>query len=451
MNSVLSVANKSIYPPGATNANWFSAFNAVGFQITLGSPMILYAKSIGATATVLGIIAALTPLLTIAQIPAARLLVHSGYRRFVFRGWGLRTIFVFAIAAVPPLTFLNDVSKVAIILFFLFLFNLLRGISSGGWLPWITDLIPEHVRGRFLSRDQLFQQTGSLVALAVSAALLGGKVAPWKFSAVFLVSGFGGVVSLFFLLRIPDIEARELLVNSTIRVPWREIVSYPPFLRLTIFTVLWVFAVGAVGVFNVPFLKNSVGYSESGILYLTTFFFMGAMVSLPLVGRLLDRIGSKIVLQCALVVSLAYHTAFWLLAARVVAPSLPLLAGLYFCNGMAGANFGLAHVRLTMNTMPPMGRSHFFAFFTVITSLALGASPMIWGLALDAIGGWEKYIGALAWNRFSIFYFCVTAMLAGVGLFSITLHEKREATPGLDPRATVFRATLRWLLRLGQR
>ena len=64
---------KSIYPAGATNANWFSMFNAVSFQITLGSPMILYAKSIGATATVLGIIAALTPLLTIAQIPAARL------------------------------------------------------------------------------------------------------------------------------------------------------------------------------------------------------------------------------------------------------------------------------------------------------------------------------------------------------------------------------------------
>ena len=441
----------SIYPPGATNANWFSMFNAVAFQITLGSPMILYAKSIGATATVLGIIAALTPLLTIAQIPAARLLVHSGYRRLVIRGWGSRTLFVFVIATVPLLTFLNNVSKIALVLFCLFLFNLLRGISSGAWLPWMTDLIPEHVRGRFLSRDQIFMHTGSLGALLLSAALLGGKASPWQFSLVFLVSACGGAVSLLFLLRIPDIEAREALVKSTTRVPWREIVTYPPFFRLSIFTLLWVFAVGAVGVFNVAFLKTAVGYSESLILYLTTVYFTGAMVSLPLVGRLLDGIGSRVVLRLAIVVSLAYHFAFWLLSARLVAASLPMLIALQFVNGMAGANFGLAQVRLTMNTMPPMGRSHFFAFFTVISSLGLAASPIAWGLVIDAVGTWENLTGPVAWNRFSIFYFAVVVMIVAVGVYSFALHEKSGMPPSLDAREMIFRARLRRLMRLWQR
>ena len=38
------------------NAWWFAAFNGLSFQIVLGSPMILYAKTLNANATVLGII-----------------------------------------------------------------------------------------------------------------------------------------------------------------------------------------------------------------------------------------------------------------------------------------------------------------------------------------------------------------------------------------------------------
>ena len=168
------MAKNSPYPPGATNANWFSLFNAMSFQITLGSPMILYLKSLGASATVLGLLTALTPLLTIVQIPAARFFAGIGYRKFFFRGWSSRTLLVFMVAGVPLIASAHDQTKIALILFLLFFFNLLRGISSGAWLPWLTDLIPADVRGRFLSRDQIFLHVGSLLAMLVSAVLLHG-------------------------------------------------------------------------------------------------------------------------------------------------------------------------------------------------------------------------------------------------------------------------------------
>lgn len=441
----------SPYPPGATNANWFSLFNAVSFQITLGAPMILYAKSLGATTTVLGIIASLTPILTVAQIPAARFLATTGYRKFFFRGWSGRSVLLFVLALVPLLGFADDVTKIALILFSLFIFNLLRGIASGAWLPWLTDLIPETVRGRFLSRDQLFLHGGSLFSLLVSAILLRGHPAPWQFSAMFFVSAGGALASLFFLRRIPDIDAHEVLMRSSTRVPWREIVQYPPFLRLIIFSLLWVIAVGAVGVFNVTFLKTELGCSESLILSFNTIYFCGAMISLPFVGRLLDRTGSKAVLRAALVVSLAFHLALWILATRLVRPSLPLLATLFFFNGMAGSNFGLAHVRLTMNTMPVMGRSHFFALFTVIQSLGLGLSPLFWGLALDAIGSYEHRAGSMVWNRFSIFYGVVILLIALVGCCTFALHERAAEDERISRRSTFFGASLRQLQRLWQR
>ncbi|MCX6928633.1 MAG: hypothetical protein NT154_36290 [Verrucomicrobia bacterium] len=59
------------FPPGMHHAYLFSIFNAFSFQIVLNSPMVLYAKTLGASATVLGIIAGMMPLLVIFQIPAA--------------------------------------------------------------------------------------------------------------------------------------------------------------------------------------------------------------------------------------------------------------------------------------------------------------------------------------------------------------------------------------------
>src|SRR2546423_11097446 len=89
------------FPPGLHNAFLFSGFNALSFQLVLSSPMVLYAKTLGASATVLGIIAGMMPLLVIFQIPAANYIERVGYKRFVYGGWGIRVLFIFGMALVP--------------------------------------------------------------------------------------------------------------------------------------------------------------------------------------------------------------------------------------------------------------------------------------------------------------------------------------------------------------
>src|SRR3954454_414879 len=109
------------FPPGLHNAFLFSTFNALSFQLVLSSPMILYAKSLKASATVLGIIAGMMPLLVIFQIPAASYVSRVGYKRFVYAGWGTRVLFIFVIALVPlTFGFLNSMTQLSLILFLLF-------------------------------------------------------------------------------------------------------------------------------------------------------------------------------------------------------------------------------------------------------------------------------------------------------------------------------------------
>src|SRR6266404_5847329 len=125
------------FPPGLANAFIFATFNALSFQIVLGSPMVLYAKSLEASATVLGIIVGMMPLLVIFQIPAAAHIARIGFKRFVYAGWGTRVLFIFAMALVPVTGgFLDGRNRLALMLVLLFCFNLSRGISSSAWLPW---------------------------------------------------------------------------------------------------------------------------------------------------------------------------------------------------------------------------------------------------------------------------------------------------------------------------
>jgi len=52
----------------------------------------------------------------------------------------------------------------------------------------------------------------------------------------------------------------------------------------------------------------------------------------------------------------------------------------YLILGVAGGLFSIANTRIAMDTMPVMGRNHFFALFTVFASLSLGLSPIFWGV-----------------------------------------------------------------------
>ena len=118
------------------NAFLFQVFNTSSFYLVMGLPMMLYFKKLGASATVLGVLACLAALLNIFQIPAARFVDKVGYRNFVLRGFTTRSVLIAGVtlAAVLPGT-IDDFSRQALMLFLLFLFNLIRGISLSGYLP----------------------------------------------------------------------------------------------------------------------------------------------------------------------------------------------------------------------------------------------------------------------------------------------------------------------------
>jgi MFS family permease len=400
--------------------------------------MVLYAKALGASATVLGIIAGMMPLLVISQIPAAQHVARVGFRRFVYAGWGTRVLFIFVMALVPVTDrFLNPTTRLALILTLLFGFNLSRGISSAAWLPWITSLVPASVRGNYLARDAACVNLGSAVSFLIAAGCLGHAPAAWQFALLFSFSAVMGALSLVFLKRIPEVATPEQVRTSNTPVPYWEIARYAPFRKLLKMVLAWSVAYGGLATFTVAFLKTEAGMPEGRILLLNSVLFLGGLCSLWFLGPRLDTLGSKPVLRFGIITWLLIVAGWALVAGKVMASSISLVLALQFLMGLFAALVTMSNTRLAMAIIPVMGRNHFFALFSVVGSVALGLAPILWGLLIDVIGPWRVSSLGIEWNRFSIFFAAAAAVFA-VTLFLV--HELEE------PQAASMETLLREIL-----
>ncbi len=409
--------------------------------------MVLYAKALQASATVLGILAGMMPLLVIFQIPAANYIDRIGYKRFVYGGWGIRVLFIFFMALVPLTSvFLNHVSRLVLMLTLLFAFNLSRGISSSAWLPWITLLIPPTIRGRYVSLDAACVQFGSFVTTVIAALCLGKQPTGWQFAAIFGFSGLMGAASLNFLKRIPDAPIPKQSRTSNLPVPYREMIAFRPFRKLLWEVFGWAIAYGGLTTFTVAFLKMETGFSEGAILLLTSTSFLGGLGSLWL-GTRLDRFGSKPILLFCFGLWVLNLLGWSLVSGHVFGPTLWLVLLLQFSMGLLAALVNMANTRLAMVLIPEMGRNHFFAIYSVIFNVTLGLAPILWGLFIDALSRLSFEWHGFELNRFSVFFSAVAVAFVAAFVLGQRLQEPLAGRMEDLLRDILFKSPQRFWLR----
>jgi len=429
MNKILKRGDSALFPPGFHNAYLFAVFNAFSFQIILNSPMILYAKTLGASATELGIITGMMPLLVIFQIPASQYISKVGYRKFVFAGWGMRVAFIFAMAAVPLLGgFLSQRVQLSLLLLFLFGFNLSRGISSAAWLPWIASLVPEKVRGKYLARDAACVNIASCITFLLCAGCLGKDPKPWQFSILFGFSAVMGALSLNFLKKMPDAEVRESQNEGRVPIPWDEIKSHKPFRKLLLMVVVWSAIYGGMSAFVVAFMRSELGMPSDKILVITSVSFLGGLSSLWFLGARLDALGSKPVILFSMGLWLFMLLGWILTAGKYLGANVSNLLLLQFLMGLGSSLINMANTRLAMTTIPEKWRDQFFAVFSVLSCLSMGLAPIGWGMLIDACSGKTFSWLGLEWNRFTIFFTAASVVLLISMILARRVHEPKAAS-----------------------
>jgi hypothetical protein len=73
-------------------------------------------------------------------------------------------------------------------------------------------------------------------------------------------------------------------------------------------------------------------------------------------------------------------------------------------SGVGGAFWAVGNIRAVMNIIPAMGRPHFLALYSVISSLTVAIVPLLWGPVIDALETWRVHWGFWTWNNYSVLY-----------------------------------------------
>jgi MFS family permease len=417
-------------PRGIHNAYLFQAFNAVSWQICLGSPLILFARELGAPAVVLGLLAGLAPLTSSLQLLVAPHAERIGYRKLLLSGWTARvttlvflTLLPLSAALLPPAT------VIALLVAIMVAFTSLRGIATVAWMPWITAIVPRPLRGAYLSRDRTFISIASVGALALSGLLLVGHDSVRAYSVVFGLSFLGGAVSLYFLNRIPEPPADTPAIQPHARTPWRKLWLDGPFVRLLVFSAIVQLCVLSTTTFVTVFVRVEVGLPDGVILWLTAGASLVGILALHLLRRRADVFGSRPFLGVVVLWWIFYYLAWFLLAAHLVEGAWLIAPALLLAAGFFAATYELALTRLLMNTVGDRpDTTQYFALQSVSVSLVAGIAPILWGWLLDELQHAQWQFGRLTVDGFAVF-FGLQWLLLGLVLIALEQVKETSATP----------------------
>lgn len=365
----------------------FQAFNAASFTLALGAPLVLSARYIGATEFHVGLLMALTPLLMVLQLVAANLLDRIGCRRLMMAGWGLRAVFLFFIIPLPFLVgVLPSWMLVSIMGLAMFGFNAVRGFASAAWFPWLSELVPEKVRGRYVGIEQLVINLSGFLTLILCGLFLGEDPEGWRYAALFFFSAMAGFAGVWFLGKAPEFHppARPKRLRrlgaffTNLRIAWR----YPPFRRTFRFVLVFTVAAFSFPPFLVLYQREVLGWGDGVILKLQAVMTLGVLLSAFFFGRATDHVGSRPILRLG-DLALLFFILFWIWSAISQWNPGYLAAGLSFLLwGFINAAHAVAQVRLTLGCCPPRHITYSMAIFMVLTSLAGASAPIFFGWLL---------------------------------------------------------------------
>ncbi len=356
---------------------------------TGGAFLIAFALLLGASNTVIGLVAAIGPLTQILQIPAIFLINRTGLRKALVVGSAfLARLFWLVVAALPWLV--PPEQRVAVLLACLFLYFGLGTISGCAFNSWIRDLVPQDMMGSYFGkRMAVATATGAALTLIAGLAIEAGKRAfpnhLMLYSILFLLGAAAGLASVYFLARVPEPKMPTHPTQgifSVLAEPFREF----GFRRVLMFLGSWNFAVNLAAPFFVVYMIQRLGMSLALVLGLSVLSQVVNVIFFRIWGRLADRFSNKSVLSVS--GSLFIFSIFlwpFLTMPEKHFLTIPLLVVIHVLAGISTAGVGLCSGNLALKSAPHGKATAFLAANALVSGIAATVAPILAGLAADVL------------------------------------------------------------------
>ena len=348
-----------------------AAFSTMdGITSTYSTP---FALALGASNSEIGILNSLPSLLmSIMQALSGGFIYRRGRKEIAVK-FGLVHRLIWIPIILMPILFANN------LWLFIILFSIsgtVISLANTSWSCWMGGLVPEKIRGSYFGKRNMIQSATSFLATIVAGYLLGLFNSQFGFSLVFLLAFSAGMVSYFYLNKVPP-EAREKHARTHEHIGifgfLKEIRKHRNFFPFTVHMSLLNFAVNMSSPFFTVYMLSvmNVGYEWYAII-------VGAetltrIVMMRYWGKLSDKYGDRNIMSLCNILIVFYPFLF-LLSSNVYQLAL---VGIF--SGFAWSGFDLTSFNYLLDITPPDRRPAYISNYKVAIGMALFLGPLVGG------------------------------------------------------------------------
>ncbi|GAB4454498.1 MAG: hypothetical protein OHK0029_09160 [Armatimonadaceae bacterium] len=421
---------------------WEGVWATIWMVLTTGAFQIGFAqKEIGATPFVLGLMAGLPAAANLLQIPASLYVERRGERRrFVAYTALIGRLLWIPILLLP--FFVPPAVRLPLFLLLLTLSAASLSLSVPAWTSWMSDLVPETMRGEYFARRN---QVAGLVAMLIPlpagafldlAAKYGYFPAHWGFAALFGVACIAAVGAFLMIRRQPEPpmhrpEGEPAPLLQSLALPFGD----PLFRPFLLFSAGTTFGLGLAAQFFVAWQVGAKGLNHPYLVVqlLGVLASLGGLLTTPLWGYLSDKFGSRPVLMIATLATIISPVtwvftrpdAFWL--------SVVLISITNLVAGTAWAGVGLSQFNLLLSMSPNANRNTYVAVYSAMNGIVGGIAPILGGLLITAFTPIQFSLGLVEINNYKMLF-----LLTGLIRFGCALLLTRVPTQDSAPTRSVW-------------
>ena len=386
-------------------------YSQIWLTLTGGKFLVDLALLFGATAIHLGLINALPFLAATSQLLGAYMVSRIGSRKRVMipTAFITREIFWFILIliALP----IERSQKLWLFILLLAVSSIMGQMGGNTWLSWISDLIPDQLRGRVISL-----RNGVLIIVALGADFIFSRIREGfgedRREAYLMlclgVAAFFGLKSIFVFKNQWEPPYRPAPIPA-LREILRKSFAVPAIRQLLFALALWNAAVGVAISFWTPHMIVNLKMSFTSIFFYTLIatvfsFFMSRFIW----GPVIDRAGTlTVVIFCSAMISAI--PIFWLF---ITADDLTVLWFEAVMNGLVWSGFNIAIFNLPFRLLPRENRAYFLAILASISGLALGVGAIAGGIIAQSLESMHVEIFGVTYINYHVTFVLSAIMRA---------------------------------------
>ena len=402
---------------------------------TTGSVMTGFALSLGATSIQIGIISGILPLANLLQIISPLWVERLKSRKTYV---ALTSGFHRLLLCLSVLTiFLPPQIRVYAFLGLLTISFISAAMSTVAWGTWMSDMVPEDIRGRYFAKRNAYIYLTIIVLAPVAGKILDlyphstgwgldnvkGSTGFLIIFALGLVCAICNTVSLFFQYEPPFHPTRqnpEKLFRTYI-LAFRN----SPFISIVFFYTVWTFARTIADPFYSVYMIQNLKISYFQIKMYETSFFIVLIISSFGWGYIADKFGNKPIAR----ICSALFTLSPLLWIFDYPGHIGLLWFQYIFVGILSGGMNLASFNLFLGSSPRKNKSVYLSLWSAITGIVGFIGPIVGGWLIKLLPNYNLPLGDLRLCNLQIL-FCLSALLTLVSclIFPNIKESKKPIT-----------------------